>query len=97
MRPARLVRTAQAEEDLIQIWLYIALDNPRATDRLLDALDEKSQILADSPRLGAERSDIAPAVRSWPVGNYLILCREIENGAEIVRYVHGARRLEALI
>ena len=97
MKPGRLIRTAQAEEDLIQIWLYIALDSPRAADRLLDALGEKSRNLADNPGLGAQRSDIAPAVRSWPVGNYLILYREIEDGVEIVRYVHGARGLEALI
>lgn len=29
-------RTAQAEEDLIEIWIYIAQDNPRAADRVLD-------------------------------------------------------------
>ena len=26
-------RTAQAEEDLIDLWLYIAQDNPGAADR----------------------------------------------------------------
>lgn len=97
MRPGRLVRTARAEEDLIEIWLYIARDNPQAADRLLDTLEEESQILAENPRLGAGRSDIAPAVRSWPEGNYLILYRKLDDGAEIVRYAHGARRLEALI
>src|SRR3984893_9760724 len=30
-----IVRTAQAEEDLIDIWCYIASDNPRAAHRLL--------------------------------------------------------------
>jgi toxin ParE1/3/4 len=94
--PRRLIRTAQAEEDLIQIWVYIALDNPQAADHLLDVLDEKSHLLAENPRLGVERVDIAPALRSWPVGSYLILYRELDDGAEIVRYVHGARRLQDL-
>lgn len=97
MAPGRLIRTTQAEEDLIEIWTYIAQDNPRAADRLLDTLDEKSRQLADNPRLGAERPDIAPAVRSWRVGSYLILYREHDGGVEVVRYAHGARRLHDLV
>ena len=97
MSSKRLIRTAQAEEDLIQIWSHIALDSIRAADRLLDRLDEKSRMLADNPRLGTERSDIATGVRSWPVGSYLILYHEISDGVEIVRYAHGARRLQDLV
>ena len=33
-------KTAQAEEDLIDIWLYIAQDNPAAADKLLDTFKE---------------------------------------------------------
>lgn len=97
MSSNRLLRTAQAEEDLIEIWSHIALDNIRAADRLLDKLDEKSRMLTDNPRLGAERVDIAPGVRLWPVGSYLILYRELDDGVEVVRYAHGARRLQGLI
>jgi toxin ParE1/3/4 len=95
--PGQLRRTAKAEEDLIEIWTYIAQDNPQAADRLLDRLDEKSYQLADNPHLGPKRPEIADGVRSWPVGNYLILYRELDGGAEIVRYVHGARRLQNLL
>lgn len=97
MTRGRLSRTAQAEEDLIDIWSYIAADNARAADRLLDTLDEKSQFLADNPGLGVERPEIALGVRSWHVGSYLILYRKIKDGVEIVRYVHGARRLQDLV
>jgi len=34
-------KTAQAEEDLIDIWLYIAQDNPGAANQLLDTFQEK--------------------------------------------------------
>jgi toxin ParE1/3/4 len=95
--PGHLIRTVQAEEDLIEIWTYIAQDNPGAADRLLDTLDEKSRQLADNPRLGAERLDIGPGVRSWRVRSYLILYREYDGGVEVVRYVHGARRLQDLV
>jgi toxin ParE1/3/4 len=36
-------RTAQAEEDMIDIWIYIAQDNPAAADRLFDKIDGKKK------------------------------------------------------
>jgi toxin ParE1/3/4 len=89
-------RTAQAEEDLIDIWLYIAQDNPGAADRLLDEIEEKFFLLPDQPKLGPARLDIAEECRYFPVGNYLILYRIISGGIEVVRVVQGARRLENL-
>ena len=96
-RKPRLRRTAQAEADLIDIWLYIAQDNPAAADRLLDLLDEKSRALARHPQMGMAREDVGAGVRHFPVGRYLILYREVADGVEVVRYVHGMRRLEYLI
>jgi toxin ParE1/3/4 len=96
-RAPRLRRTARAEDDLMDIWAYIARDNPPAADRLLNLLDEKSQMLAQNPKLGAARDDIATEVRHFPVGNYLILYRDIGDGVEIVRYVHGMRLLRNLV
>ena len=49
------------------------------------------------PGMGVARPDIRPELRTFPVGNYLILYREIENGAEIVRVVHGAREWQKLL
>ena len=77
MTVGRLIRTARAEEDLIEIWTYIAADNPVAAEKLVDRIDAKCEILADSPRLGPARPDIAPNLRYFPVGRYLILYREI--------------------
>ena len=65
-------RTAQAEEDLIDLWLYIAQDNPSAADRLLDEIEEKFSLLADHPQLGPARPDIAEECRYFPVGSYLL-------------------------
>jgi toxin ParE1/3/4 len=96
-RTPRLRRTAQAEQDLIDIWAYIARANPSAADRLLDLLDERSKALARNPRMGTARDDIAPGVRHFPVGRYLILYRALNDGVEVVRYVHGMRRLQNLL
>lgn len=89
----RLIRTARAEEDLIEIWMYIAEDNPAAADKLIERIDAKCRMLAENPALGQARPDIAPELRYFPVERYLILYREISDGVEIVRVVHGARYL----
>lgn len=89
--------TAQAEEDLIDIWLYIAHDDVRAADRVLDNIEEKFLLLADQPGLGPARPDIAPDLRYSPVRRYLILYRQITDGIEIVRVVHGARDVPTLM
>jgi plasmid stabilization system protein ParE len=44
----RVTRTARAEQDLIEIWTYIAADNPRAADRLLDRIDEARKVLSSA-------------------------------------------------
>lgn len=89
-------KTAQAEEDLIDIWLYIAQDNPDAADRLLDTFEQKGLLLADNPELGQARPDIAEDFRYLPVGRYLMLYRVIPGGIELVRVVQGMRQLSAL-
>ena len=89
-------KTAQAEEDLIDIWLYIAQDNPTAADNLLDTFEEKGWLLAKNPKLGQERPDIAEDFRHLPMGRYLILYREIFGGIELVRVVQGMRLMNSL-
>ncbi len=67
---AALRRTARAEDDLVEIWLYIAADNPDAADRLLEEIDRKCLLLAANPLLGRARPDIAPPT-SLPAGRQL--------------------------
>ncbi len=93
----RFVRTARAEEDLIEIWLSIAPDSEEAANALLDRFDEICECLATFPKLGPARPDLAPALRYMVVGRYLILYRIIQDGVEIVRVAHGARHLPDLI
>ena len=57
----RVIRTAQAEEDLIDIWVYIAADNPDAADALLLDIDKKCALLAGNPAMGQARPDITSA------------------------------------
>jgi toxin ParE1/3/4 len=90
-------RTAQAEEDLIDIWLYIARDSAPAAGRVLDEIEEKFILLADQSFLGPAHPDIAPGLRCFPVRRYLILYRQITEAIENVRVVHGARDVPTLM
>ena len=47
-----LIISPEAEQDLLDIWLYIAADNPDAADRLLEEIDRKCFLLAGNPLLG---------------------------------------------
>lgn len=95
-RTARVGRTPLADQDLEDIWFFVAQDNPEAADRLLDRIEESVKLLAENPRLGPARPDVAPELRYHPVGNYLLLYRIIKNGIELVRVVHGARNWVSL-
>ena len=53
----------------------------------------KFELLARHPGAGVRRSDIGPDVRSFPLGNYLVLYRRITDGVEIIRAVHEQRDL----
>jgi toxin ParE1/3/4 len=91
------LRTARAEEDLIEIWLHIATENPGAADKLLDRIDAVFNLLAANPATGPARPDLAPDLRYFVVANYLILYRQIAEGVEVVRVVHGARYIPDLV
>ena len=85
--------TAIAERDLISIWHYIARDNLQAADMLLDDLGAASRNLEQFPSLGPSREDLGVGVRYLPCRTYLILYRQIHDGIEVIRYLHGDRDL----
>lgn len=89
-------RTARAEEDLIEIWTYIALDSVVAADKILDEIEARCVMLANNPLMGRLRPDIAPELRSFVSGAYLILYLFREEGIQVVRFVHGARDLSRI-
>jgi toxin ParE1/3/4 len=82
----RLLRSPRAQEDLIELWTYIAADDPAAADRLLEEIEDKLLMLATRPRLGPSRPDIAPGLRLFPVRRYVILYRELADGIEVGPY-----------
>jgi toxin ParE1/3/4 len=90
----RVRRTRRAAEDMIDIWSNIARDDPSVADRLLDAIEQRWQQLAHHPYSGVSREEIAPGLRHLVLRQYLIFYRVEVEAIEIVRVLHGRRKID---
>lgn len=90
-----LLKRPEAENDLINIWVYIAEDNPINADRFLDKLEERCLLLAEFPETGAHRDELIRNLRSFPLGNYIVFYFVIDGGIDIVRVLHSAMDINA--
>lgn len=85
--------TRRARRDLIALWSYIADHNRAAADRVYLRLEARIKVLEEFPEIGPLRPDIAPDARVLVERPYLILYRIISDLVQIVRILHGARRI----
>jgi len=87
--PYRL--SALAEQDLDEIWSYVAEEaSPTTADRLIDAIVDRFNLLAEQPRIGRLRPEFGARVRSFTVENHVIYYRE-DGDVLIARVLHGRR------
>jgi len=94
---SRYVFTRPAESDLLELWEFIAKDDVDAADRVVGEIRDAISRLADMPRMGRLREDLADeSLRSWPVYSYLIFYRPDTSPLEVVRVVSGYRDLAEL-
>jgi plasmid stabilization system protein ParE len=90
------------EDELWDIWYFIAQDNPDAATRVIEAAYETFKTLAANPGLGRARQFRNPRlrdIRSWHITsfeNYLIFYRGVADGIQVNHVYHGARDIEAL-
>jgi len=91
----RILARPQAQADLDDIWWYIAQDNPDNADRFLGEIEQRFRALSQFPRMGANRDELMPLLRSFAVGNYVVFYLPVEDGIEIVRVLQGMRDIEA--
>ncbi len=93
------VRAPQADSDLDGIWYYVASrsGNIEIADRLIDSLTDRFFLLANHPNLGRARDqDLSSGVRSFPVGQYVIVYRIEGDDVLILRVLRGSRNIEML-
>lgn len=81
-----------AERDLDQIFLYWPKRvNLETADRLIERITERFWLLGEYPKAGKLCADIAPGVRCFPAGRYVIYYRATRNATDILHIFHGAR------
>jgi toxin ParE1/3/4 len=83
----------KAEQDIEAIADYIAGHNPRAALKLLDLFDQRWSLLSDFPETGQRRTDLDAEARHVVISHYLTLYRVRQGGVEIVRVLHGKRKI----
>jgi toxin ParE1/3/4 len=77
--------------DVKSIHKYVARDNLTAADRLVQEFKQKFRLLGSQPLIGEARPELAENLRSFSVGNYVILYRPTLKGIEVARVLHAAR------
>ncbi|MBI3820251.1 MAG: type II toxin-antitoxin system RelE/ParE family toxin [Planctomycetes bacterium] len=94
------VLTPEAECDRDEIVIFIAKKNRTAAIHVLDTMQAAMRRVGESPGLGHRRDDLGDetlrvfAVRPYP---YLIIYRPNTKPLQIIRLIHGARDVGALL
>jgi toxin ParE1/3/4 len=96
---SRYVLTPAADRDVRDIVAYIAEQSGMAAaDRLDEELHTAMGRLAETPGLGHVRADLADAsLRTYAVHRYLIFYLPDEKPLQVLRVLHGARDVRALL
>jgi toxin ParE1/3/4 len=82
----------QANAYLDQIWHYVVRKSSQEmANRLIESLTDRIGALCSMPLAGRSRAEMAPGLRSFPCGEYVIYYRKVRGRIVIVRIIHGAR------
>jgi toxin ParE1/3/4 len=89
-----------AEVELDGIWYYVAKESGsiEIADRLIDSITERFFLLAHHPHIGRRRDeDLRPGLRSFPVGEYVVIYRIEDEDVLILHVMRGSRDIQALM
>ena len=93
-----LLFSRAAEEDLFDLWEYIAEDNLAAADLVVAEMETALKRLCERPAAGHLRPDLTSAhVRFWTVRHYLLVYQFDEKELRVVRILSGYRDITALL
>jgi toxin ParE1/3/4 len=92
-------RAVEADFDLDNVWYYVA-NNSGSTDvadRLINSITDRFFLLASYPHLGRARDeDLRVGLRSFPVGEYIVIYRIEGDDVVILRVLRGSRNIQGL-
>ena len=90
----------QAESDLDDIFDYVSRESGgiEIADRLIDSITGRFLLLARHPHIGRSRDDeLRPGLRSFAVGEYVIIYRVQNSDVLILRVLQGRRDIAGLL
>jgi toxin ParE1/3/4 len=89
----------EAEAELDDIWYYVANQSGsiEIADRVMDSITDRFFLLARFPHMGRRRDeDLRPGLRSFVVGEYIIIYRVDDEDVLVLHVIRGSRDLKAL-
>ncbi|MBV9636198.1 MAG: type II toxin-antitoxin system RelE/ParE family toxin [Methylobacteriaceae bacterium] len=95
----RLEYTAEARQDLEEIFEYLAIQmgGSDLARSFVERIEAQCSKLASLPGiLGRPRPELRADLRSFPFGAYIVFFRYLEDKLEVVKIVHSHRDLDAL-
>jgi len=98
-----VVRRPRAQRDLDEIAAYLQRDSPNVAIRFLERAEETFALLAAMRLIGPgypSRNPRLQGLRTWSISGfdrYRVFYRPAERGIEVVRVLHGARSIDALL
>ena len=90
-----LIVSPLAEEDLEEIWSFVAERDVEAANRLIDEITGRFDHLLAYPEAGRARHELLVNLRSLPVKRYVIFYQPTDDGVEIFRVLHGSRDIQS--
>ncbi len=88
----------EAQQDLYDIWSYIADDNISAANRVEKDIYDAMNKLSSAPFIGHIREDITEkSLRFWSVHSYMIVYNPETHPLWIVRVLSGYRDITDLL
>jgi toxin ParE1/3/4 len=81
----------QARRDLSEIIAYLAQRNHVAARKWRDEVFRVFELLGDNPQIGSAHDEVAPDLRMFPLGNYIVLYRVETAGVLVLRVIHASR------
>ncbi len=87
----QITRSTLAESDYRAIIEYLLNHSEPAADKFARDLTSRLRMVADQPRMGRVRDDLASGVRSIVVGRYVIFYRHSDDEIIVIRIIHGSR------
>ena len=95
----RVVFSPQAQEQLIELFHYIAKEvSPATTGRYTDAIVSYCEDLCISPQRGTKRDDVRPGLRITNYKKRTVIAFDVTDGTvSIIGIFYGGRDYESLL